>query len=94
MTSTGAMCPLPGARAERRGVAWVLGAFLICPCHLPITLWLAAGLLSGTAAGAVLSAHPVLAGAAVTVVWLAATCRGMWLLNGARGAGQVRVEPT
>ena len=28
----------PQAAREGRGMAWVAGAFVICPCHLPITL--------------------------------------------------------
>ena len=84
MTRIGGACPLPPRQAENRGMAWVVGAFVICPCHLPLTLGLAAVLLSGTAAGALLSAHPYLAGALITFVWLAATGRGLWYLKGAR----------
>ena len=25
-------------RLEKRGMFWVIGAFVFCPCHLPITL--------------------------------------------------------
>ena len=63
---------------------WVVGAFLICPCHLPLTLGLAATLLAGTAAGAALRGHPVLAGTIMTLAWLAATWRGIQLLRSAR----------
>lgn len=70
--------------AERRGLAWVIGAFLICPCHLPLTLWLAAALLSGTAAAAWLHDHPYVAGAVITTAWLAATCRGIRHIQSAR----------
>jgi len=65
------------AQAEHRGLAWVLGAFVICPCHLPLTLWAIAALLSGTAAGALMHAHIYVAGAAISAVWLAATWRGV-----------------
>lgn len=57
------------------------GAFLFCPCHLPITLWLAGSLLAGTTAGAVVSGHPVVAGVVITVVWAAATWHGFRLMN-------------
>jgi hypothetical protein len=70
-------------RGSGRGVAWVLGAFLICPCHLPITLGLATTVLAGTALGATLHSHPVFAGAIVTVVWGAATWHGFRLLRNA-----------
>ena len=79
MKSKGAACAvrLTPAQAENRGLAWVIGAFVICPCHLPITLWVAATLLSGTAAGAVLRGHLYVTGAIITVLWLAATWRGV-----------------
>jgi len=63
-------------QAENRGLTWVLGAFVICPCHLPLTLWAAAALLSGTAAGVLLREHVYIAGTAITAVWAAATWRG------------------
>ncbi len=62
------------------GLAWVAGAFLFCPCHLPITLAVAAGVLSGTAAGVALRAHPIIAGAIITAVWAAGTWRGFYLM--------------
>ena len=71
------------AQAETRGLVWVLGAFVICPCHLPLTLWAIAALLSGTAAGALFRAHVYLASAAISVVWLAATWRGVCYFRGA-----------
>ena len=43
-------------RQEGRGMAWMIGAFIFCPCHLPITLSILALLFGGTGAvgGAVL----------------------------------------
>lgn len=75
-------CPTP-EQSENRGMAWVIGAFLICPCHLPLTLWLAATLLSGTVAGAVLHEHLYVAGAVISLTWLAATWHGMRLIRSA-----------
>jgi hypothetical protein len=74
-----AACPIPltATQAENRGLAWVIGSFVFCPCHQPITLWLMALLLSGTAAGALLRGHPVIAGLIVTLLWLAGTWRGV-----------------
>jgi hypothetical protein len=66
----------PG-QAENRGLAWVIGSFVLCPCHLPITLWWMALLLSGTAAGALLRGHPVIAGVIITLLWLVGTWRGV-----------------
>jgi hypothetical protein len=69
------------APSETRGMAWVIGAFLICPCHLPITLGLAGALLAGTAAGAALRGHLIAAGTIVSLAWVAATWHGFRLLR-------------
>ena len=81
-----ATCPMPMTRrqAENRGLAWLIGAFAFCPCHLPITLWLAGALLSGTAAGVSLRAHPYMAGVVITSIWIAGTWRGLRYLRPAR----------
>ena len=63
---------------------WVIGAFFFCPCHLPITLSVLALLLGGTAAGALLRAHPYIAGAVTTAIWASGTWRGFSLLRSAR----------
>ncbi len=68
-------------RAETRGIAWMIGAFVICPCHLPLTMALATSLLAGTAAGAALRGHPLAAGTAITLAWLAASWHGVRLLR-------------
>jgi len=70
-----------GAPRERRGAAWMVGAFAACPCHLPLTLAALTAVLGGTAAGALLREHVVLAGALVTSVWVFGTLRGVWLLR-------------
>lgn len=57
------------------------GAFVFCPCHLPLTLWLLAGLLAGTAMGAVVQAHPILSGTFTTAVWLIATWHGLRVMK-------------
>jgi hypothetical protein len=68
-------------QTETKGLAWVVGAFLICPCHLPLTLGLVATLLAGTAAGTALGEHPFIAGTVLTVAWGAATWHGLRLLR-------------
>ena len=65
-------------------MAWMIGAFVFCPCHLPITLGALALLLGGTAAGALLRAHPYVAGIVVTLLWVAGTWRGFVLVNALR----------
>jgi len=71
-------------RLENRGMLWVMGAFVFCPCHLPITLSVLALLLGGTAVGVALAAHPFIAGAIVTLLWVAGTWRGLALMRSAR----------
>lgn len=72
------------AQLENRGMAWMIGAFVFCPCHLPITLAALSLLLGGTAAGAALRGHPYIAGAVVTALWAAGTWRGYLLIRDAR----------
>ena len=69
-------------------MAWMIGAFVFCPCHLPITLAALALLLGGTAAGAALRAHPYVAAVIVTLLWAAGTWRGYQLIRRARFAAR------
>ncbi len=85
-TRAAAACQLPAAaaRLETKGIFWLIGAFLVCPCHLPLTLGLVGFVLAGTALGALLQSHPFVAGALMTAVWAAGTWRGFHWLNAAR----------
>ena len=85
-------CPVGTSRvhAERRGVAWLIGSFLLCPCHLPLTLGVAAAVLGGTTVGVALHRHPIVAGTIVTLAWLAGTWRGLQLLRSAQAFPCVR----
>ena len=76
-----ASCSLSPKHTQGRGAAWVAGAFVICPCHLPITMMLAATVLAGTTAGVLLRAHVFVAGTIITLVWLAATWHGFRLMR-------------
>ncbi|HUK34484.1 MAG TPA: hypothetical protein VLV86_11260 [Vicinamibacterales bacterium] len=78
------VCALTPEQADRRGVLWIAGAFVLCPCHLPITLWVLGAVLSGTALGAVVTGHLFVAGAVISIVWLAATLHGFNLMRRAR----------
>ena len=77
-----------GARPEHRGLVWLIGGFAFCPCHLPLTLALLGSLLSGTAAAFLVHDHAFVAGGVVTVIWAAATWRGIHLLRVARRSPQ------
>lgn len=65
---------------------WLVGGFLLCPCHRPVTLWLLATLLAGTAAGALLREHVVLAAVVSTAAWALATWHGLRLLRAGRAS--------
>jgi hypothetical protein len=84
LSGRGAVCALTPEQADRRGFAWILGAFVLCPCHLPITLWVVAALFSGTAAGALVLGHPYWSGVMLLLAWLAGTLHGFNLMRRAR----------
>jgi|GEM_PF-2455189 len=69
------------SRKQRRGIAWVAGSFLFCPCHLPFTLGLLVALLSGTALGTFVLHSSLLVGAIITLVWAAGTWYGFHQLR-------------
>ena len=79
--------PVLGAALERKGRWWVFGSFILCPCHLPLTLAVVSTVLAGTSAGAVLRDHAWTAGAVVTAAWLLGTGYGFRLLRRAQQAG-------
>ena len=85
-----AVCPITPEQSERRGVAWVIGSFVLCPCHLPITLSVIGLVLSGTALGALFRGHLFVAGAIVSILWLAGTLHGFNLMRRARIDSYVR----
>ena len=62
-------------------MAWVVGSFVLCPCHLPLTLTLLGTLAGGTAFGALLHRQIVLAGVVITTVWVFGMWRGLRLLR-------------
>lgn len=70
--------------AERRGRRWIFGSFLLCPCHLPLTLAIVASLAGGTVIGGVLRDHVVLAGLVISLGWAAGTANGFRLVRRAQ----------
>jgi hypothetical protein len=85
--------PTPPA-LERRGRAWLLWSFLLCPCHLPLTLAALTAVLAGTSLGVTLRDHAWLAGAAITTAWLFGTGYGLRLIRQAEKAnGTCAVRP-
>src|ERR1051326_3188494 len=87
-----AVCPITPEQAERRGIAWVIGSLVLCPCHLPITLAVIGLVLSGTALGALFRGHLFLAGSIISIVWLAGTLHGFNLMRRARIDSYTRTD--
>ncbi|MEJ5256185.1 MAG: hypothetical protein WHS89_12625 [Acidimicrobiales bacterium] len=84
---------LDGRALERRGRAWLLWSFLLCPCHLPLTLGVLTTVLAGTSLGVVLREHAWVAGVMVTVVWLLGTGYGLRLIRRAERANGICALP-
>ena len=72
---------------ERRGRWWLIGSFLLCPCHLPLTLAVLTTVLAGTSMGVALRHHIWVAGTAITAVWVLGTGYGLRLVRRAERAG-------
>jgi len=85
--NTASSCACEGVtprQLENRGLAWIVGAFLICPCHLPVTLWLVGALLSGTAIAPFVLGYSVVLGILITAAWAGATAYGFYQLRAGR----------
>jgi hypothetical protein len=72
---------------ERRGRMWLIWSFLLCPCHLPLTLGVLTAVLAGTSLGATLRDHVWVAGALITATWVVGTGYGFRLIRQAQRAG-------
>lgn len=72
------------ATEERRGRRWLVGSFLLCPCHLPISLAILASVAGGTVLGSLLRDHVLIAGLAISLGWLVGTANGFRLLRHAQ----------
>jgi hypothetical protein len=85
--------PIPAL--ERRGRAWLVWSFLLCPCHLPLTLAALTTVLAGTSLGVTVRDHVWLAAAIITTVWLTGTGYGLRLIRQAETAnGSCPTKPT
>lgn len=71
---------------ERRGRAWLLWSFLLCPCHLPLSLSILTAVLAGTSVGVMVRDHVWLAGALITTLWVMGTGYGFRLIRQAERA--------
>src|SRR5438093_3128157 len=59
-----------------RGSIWMLTGFVVCPCHLPVTLPLILGLFAGTAFGVFLTNNSWIIGAISLLYFLGAVALG------------------
>jgi hypothetical protein len=72
---------------ERRGRAWLLWSFLLCPCHLPLSLAALTTVLAGTSLGVGLREHAWVAATLITAAWIVGTGYGFRLIRQAERAG-------
>ncbi len=70
----------------------IFGSFALCPCHLPLTLWILVAVFGGIAVGAVLRDHVVVVDLVRSAAWIAGTWRGFRLVRLAQ-RGACRVPP-
>ena len=76
-----------GTGLERRGRRWLLWSFLLCPCHLPLTIAALTTVLAGTSLGVALRDHIWVAGSVLSVAWMIGTGYGFRLIRQAQRAG-------
>jgi len=64
----------------------MMGSFILCPCHLPVTLAIVASLAGGTVVGTFVRHNPYVIGVIVTALWVAGTWRGALLIRASNRA--------
>ncbi len=74
----------PPEVTERQGRRWIFGSFLLCPCHLPITLAIIGSLAGGTLIGGLLRDHGLIAGVVISAGWVIGTANGFRLVHHAQ----------
>lgn len=78
---------------EQRGRWWLIGSFLLCPCHLPLTLGVLIAVLGGTSLGAFFRDNAWVAGGLITFFWLLGTTYGFRLIRKAQRSGGACAAP-
>jgi hypothetical protein len=64
-----------GTPEKNERAQWAIRALLLGRRHLPLALWLLGTLLYGALAGVLLHERPLVAGAVLAAIWLAAIWR-------------------
>lgn len=72
---------------ERRGRAWLIWSFVLCPCHLPVTLGIVGALFGATAVGGFIVSHGWQTGVLLGALYAAGVWRGFGHLRAARRGG-------
>ena len=62
---------------ERRGRRWLIWSFILCPCHLPITMAVLATVLGGSAFGAVVQRNTLMVGLVVGSIYAVGVAIGL-----------------
>jgi hypothetical protein len=70
---------------RRRGLAWMVFGFAVCPCHLPFTLLAVGAIFGGTALGAAITGNPLTVGVVLGAVTALAYVHGLRLVRRADG---------
>jgi mercuric ion transport protein len=74
-------------RSENRGRLWLVLGFVLCPCHLPVTLALLGATLGGTAVGSFLTTSNWRLGVILAVLYGLTVWRGFVHLRRAKALG-------
>lgn len=74
--------------AENRGRLWLVLSYVLCPCHLPVTMALLVTLAGGTAVGAAMTESMWRLGAVMAGLYGLALWRGFHHLRRAKAAVQ------
>ena len=61
---------------ERRGRAWLIWSFVLCPCHLPFSMAFLAMIFGGTAFGTLISENTLWVGVAFGTLYAAGVAVG------------------
>ena len=85
-------------RLEKRGRWWLALSYVLCPCHLPVTLGLLGVAFGGSALGTIVAGHTTWIGIALTAGYAVVLWRGFRQLRRSKQAvanGEVlRCSPT
>lgn len=84
-------------RHEKRGRRWLVVSYLLCPCHLPVTLALLGAGLGGTTLGAAITGNALRVGIVLTVAYAVVLWRGFrqirWAKSIEAAGGTVSCQP-